>query len=51
MKYHSYEGVQVLYKDEKLSGLVGVRSLANVSLSIRNINYGNNRIVYTTNLP
>lgn len=51
MKYRSYEGVQILYKDTLGQDFIGVRSLANITLAIRNINYDNNRIIYTTNLP
>jgi len=41
----------VIYRDSRLETFQGIRSLGNVSLSIRNINYSNNRITYTTNLP
>lgn len=43
--------MQVLYKDSRITDFLGVRSLANITLTIRNINYENNRIIYTTNLP
>jgi hypothetical protein len=39
MKHHSYEGVQILYKDTLAQDFIGVRSLANTTLTIRNINY------------
>jgi hypothetical protein len=50
-KYNSYYDVEIIYKDSRLQSFEGVRTLANVTLPIRNLQYSNNRIVYTTNLP
>jgi len=51
MKRYSYLMVQVIYGDSGISNFVGVRSLQNTTLAIRNLNYSNNRITYTTNVP
>ena len=51
MKMNSYYSVQVVYGDSRLSSFVGVRTLQNSTLAIRNLNYSNNRITYTTNVP
>ena len=51
MKRYSYQMVQITYANTKLDDFVGVRSLQNLSLTIRNLNYANNRITYSTNIP
>lgn len=51
VKYRSYYDAQVLYKDDKLSDFNAIRSLVSTVLNIRNINYQNNRLTFTTNIP
>lgn len=47
----SFYKVQIIYKDSYVSSFDRVRKLIDVTLPIRNVNYGNNQIIYYTNLP
>ena len=51
MKRYSYQMVQIVYGNSRLDDFVGIRSLQNLTLTIRNLNYANNRITYSTNIP
>ena len=51
MKRYSYQMVQIIYGNSRLEDFVGVRSLQNLTLTIRNLNYAQNRITYSSNLP